>query len=235
MLIMRYIQGFGFRVRTITLIIVLIISQAVLNAQQRIGFGIHADPVISWFTTDIKEVTNDGARPGFNFGLTYNKYFTRNYSFSTGISLMRAGGRLVSSDTTMLELSNSKYKVLPHNPVTYKIQYLVFPVGLKLQTNQIGYLTFFSDLGLDPKIVISRKADIPSLKISDENAANELRMFNLSYHVTAGIEYSLGGSTALVFGLNFDNNFLDITKDNGNQPVDKVSHKILSFRFGVNF
>jgi hypothetical protein len=148
---------------------------------------------------------------------------------------MRAGGRLVSSDTTILELSNSKYKVLPHNPVTYKIQYLVFPVGLKLQTNQIGYLTFFSDLGLDPKIVISRKADIPSLKISDENAADELRMFNLSYHVTAGIEYSLGGSTALVFGLNFDNNFLDVTKDNGNQPVDKVSHKILSFRFGVNF
>jgi len=60
-------------------------------------------------------------------------------------------------------------------------------------------------------------------------------MFNLSYHITAGIEYSLGGNTALVFGLDFDNNFLDITKDNGNQPTDKVSQKILSFRFGVNF
>jgi len=222
-------------VKILLSILLTVLPLNMVHSQQRIGFGIHADPVISWFTTDIKEVTNDGARPGFNFGLTYNKYFSRNYSFSTGISLMRAGGRLVSSDTTILELSNSKYKVLPHNPVTYKIQYLVFPVGLKLQTNQIGYLTFFSDLGLDPKIVISRKADIPSLKISDENAANELRMFNLSYHVTAGIEYSLGGSTALVFGLNFDNNFLDITKDNGNQPVDKVSHKILSFRFGVNF
>ena len=235
MLIMRYIQGFGFRVRMITLIIVLILSQSVLSAQQRIGFGIHFDPVISWFSTDIKEVRNDGARAGFNFGLTYNKYFTRNYSFSTGISLMRAGGRLVSSDTTVLELGNSRYKVLPGNPVVYKIQYLVFPVGLKLQTNQIGYFTFFSDLGLDPKIVIGGKADIPSLSVSDENARKELRIFNMSYHVTAGIEYSLGGSTALVFGLNFDNNFLDITKDNGNQPNDKVSQKMLSFRFGVNF
>ena len=109
------------------------------------------------------------------------------------------------------------------------------PIGLKLQTNQIGYVTYFTDLGLDPKIVISRKADIPSQNITDENASNELRLFNLSYHVTAGIEYSMGGSTALVFGLNFDNNFLDITKDNGSQPADKVSHKILSFRFGVNF
>ena len=60
-------------------------------------------------------------------------------------------------------------------------------------------------------------------------------MFNLSYHITGGIEYSFGGSTALIIGLNFDNNFLDITKDNGNQPKDKVSHKILSFRLGVNF
>ena len=134
-----------------------------------------------------------------------------------------------------MDFSNFKSTVLPGKPVVYKIQYLSFPIGLKLQTNQIGYLTFFSDLGLDPKIVVSRKADIPSLNISGENALNELRMFNLSYHITAGIEYSLGGTTAIVFGLNFDNNFLDITKDNGNQPRDKVSHKILSFRLGVNF
>jgi hypothetical protein len=219
----------------ITLFHFLLLIPLLSNAQQKISFGIHADPVISWFSTDIKKVRNDGARAGFNFGLTYNKYFTPNYSFSTGISLMRAGGRLVSTDTTVMEFSKFNSTVLPGNPVVYKIQYLVIPVGLKLQTNQIGYLTFFSDIGLDPKIVVGGKADIPSLGISDEKASKELKMFNLSYHVTAGIEYSLGGSTALIFGLGFDNNFLDITKDNGNQPVDRVSNKILSFRFGINF
>jgi len=119
--------------------------------------------------------------------------------------------------------------------MTYKIQYLVIPIGLKLQTNQIGYLTFFSDLGLDPKIAVSRKVDIPSLNISGENAKNAVNLFNLSYHITAGIEYSVGGSTALVFGLSFDNNFMDATKDSGNKSNDKVSQKSLSFRFGVNF
>jgi hypothetical protein len=235
MLMMICFPGFVNGVKKISLIILLILSPVILTAQQIIGFGVHADAVISWFSTDIKEVRNDGARAGFNFGLTYNKYFTPNYSFSTGISLMRAGGRLVSSDTTVLEFSKSKATVLPGNPVVYKIQYLIIPIGLKLQTNQIGYVTYFTDLGLDPKIVINRLVDIPSLNISNENAANEIRMFNLSYHITAGFQYSLGGTTALLFGLNFDNNFLDITKDNGNQPVDKVSHKILSFRFGVNF
>jgi hypothetical protein len=222
-------------IKTLLLILFAIGPFNKVHAQQKITFGVHADPVISWFTTDIKQVRYDGARAGFNFGLTLNKYFTPNYSFSTGIGLIRAGGKLVSSDTTVFKFSNSTSTVLPGSPVVYKLQYLVFPVGLKLQTNQIGYISYFCDLGLDPKIVISRKADIPSLNISDVTASNELRIFNLSYHVTAGIEYSMGGTTALVFGLNFDNNFLDITKDNENQPTDNVSHKMLSFRFGVNF
>ena len=235
MFIMKYFQSLTSEVKKVILLLLLVLGSSTLNAQQRIGFGIHADPSVNWFSTDISQVRYNGARAGFNFGLTYNKYFAPNYSFSTGISLMRTGGRLVSSDTTTMEFSNSRSKVLPGNPVEYKIQYLVIPIGLKLQTNQIGYLTFFSDLGLDPKIAISRKADIPSLNISGENANNEINLFNLSYHITAGIEYSLGGSTALILGLNFDNNFLDATTDNGNPRTDKVSQKILSFRFGINF
>jgi hypothetical protein len=206
-----------------------------IQAQQTISFGIHADPAISWFSSDINKVKNDGARPGFNFGLTFNRYFAKKYSFSTGLSLISAGGRLVSKDTTIMEFIDFNSTVLPGNPVVYKIQYLAVPLGLKLQTNQIGYLTFFTDLGLDPKVVIGGKADIPSLDISGEKAMDELKTFNLSYHITGGVEYSLGGTTALVFGLNFDNNFLDITKDNGDQPADRVSHRILSFRIGVNF
>jgi hypothetical protein len=213
----------------------LLNSYYILNAQQRISFGIHADPVIGWFGSDIKETKNDGARPGFNFGLNFNKYFTPNYSFSTGISLLNAGGRLVSSVNDTMEFSNFKSIVLPGKPVIYKIQYLAVPIGLKLQTNQIGYLTFFTDLGLDPKVVVGGKADIKNLSISGENAISELRVFNLSYHIIAGIEYSLGGTTALVTGLSYENNFLDITKDNGYQLKDKISHKLLSFRIGINF
>src|SRR5664279_68876 len=240
---MRYLKSSIPEVLKVTFGIIMVLVSVISNAQQPqqqpqqhvISFGIHADPVISWFSTDISQVKNNGARPGFNFGLTFNNYFTRNYSFSTGISLLNAGGRLVSSDTTVLKFTNSSVKVLPGNQVIYKLQYLTIPIGLKLQTNQIGYVTFFSDLGFVPKIAISRRADIPSLNISGENALNELRMINLSYHITGGIEYSLGGSTALSFGIDFDNNFLDITNDTGKKLKDIVSQKILSFRFGINF
>jgi hypothetical protein len=221
--------------KSLALIILLLIPLTRSFGQDRIAFGVHVDPVISWFSTDISKVKNNGARPGFNFGLTYNRYFAQNYSFSTGISLLSAGGKLVSKDTTVMDFSNFRSTVLPNNTIVYKLQYIAIPVGLKLQTNQIGFVSYFADLGLVPKLVVNRKIDIPSLSISGENGSNELRMFNMSYHITGGVEYSLGGTTALVFALDFDNNFLDITKDNSSQPHDKVSHKIFSFRFGVNF
>jgi len=232
---MNYLKRYITTKLCLTITALLLLTTTVLNGQQKIGFGVHADPVISWFSSDIKAVQNNGARPGFNFGLTFNKYFTDNYSLSTGLSLITAGGRLTASDTTELIFTNFQTTVLPDKPIVYKIQYLSVPVGLKLQTNQIGYITFFTDLGLDPKVIVGGKMDIPANSIKGEKALEELRVFNLGYHITAGVEYSLGGTTALVVGLNFDNNFLDVTKENGNQPVDKISHKLLSFRMGVNF
>jgi len=205
----------------------------------RFVLGIHAD-LVSWFGSDNSGISNKGARPGFNFGLSVYRYFGPNYAFSTGISIISSGGRLVSSDTTVFYSSDAgkvlkMTKVNPGQSIVYKIQYVSIPIGLKLQTNQIGYLTFFTDLGLDPKVVIGGKADIPSKSIDNESAMEELRVFNMSYHFTAGAEYGLGGNTALVLGLRFDNNFLDITREKGEQPVDKITHKMISFMLGVNF
>lgn len=219
---------------------IMLIFPMFLAAQPGLGlsFGLHADPVICWFGSDINKISNEGARPGFNFGFSVNRYFGPNYSFSSGINLISAGGRLVSNEETIFELDkyDTETVTVPANEaIAYRIQYLSVPLGLKLQTNQIGYMTFFSDFGVDPKVVIGGKADIPYLDIKGESAKSELNIFNLSYHITAGIEYSLGGSTAAVLGLGFDNNFLDITKDNGNQPDDKTTHRLISFRLGIIF
>jgi hypothetical protein len=223
-------------VKTVLLILLIIfVVPSVRVAAQNISFGIFADPVISWFSTNTKEIQNNGARAGFNFGFTFNKYFSPNYAFSTGLNIMNTGGRLVSTDTTDMKFNNQFAKVLPGKPVLYKIQYLIIPIGLKFKSNQIGYMTFFSDIGIDPKVVIGGKADIPSLNIKGEDAMNELRALNLSYHFMGGIEYSLGGSSAIVIGLGYENNFLDVTKDINKQPIDKVTQNILKFRIGINF
>lgn len=212
-----------------------VLAKAQSDDPQRLSFGLHFDPLVSWFGSDIRQTNNDGARPGYNLGMTFNKYFASNYAFSTGISLISAGGRLTNVDTTRLEFSNFQSVVLPGDPVIYKIQYLSIPLGLKFQTNEIGYVSYFANVGFDPKVRIGGKADIPAINIEGEDAEDELKLFNMSWHLTMGIEYSLGGTTALVAGLNFENNFLDITKDNNTQPKDKITHKMLSVRLGINF
>ncbi|HUX96736.1 MAG TPA: porin family protein [Bacteroidales bacterium] len=227
-------MGISWQLPLLLLVFLMEVPAGITYAQKSIGFGIHADPVIGWFTSDNKDVINEGARPGFNFGLTFNRYFTENYAFSTGVSLITSGGKLVYNDTISL-LLNSSTTVVPGNGIIYNIKYLAVPIGLKLKTNQIGYVTFFSDLGIDPKFVLGGKAEIPSLQIEKEDASAELKNVSLGYHVTAGIEYSLGGTTALVLGLNFDSNFVDITQDKGDQPLDKILHKMLGFRLGINF
>jgi hypothetical protein len=218
---------------------ILVVSALIIitgeSKSQDIQFSLFADPLISWFSTDTKETVNSGVRPGFSVGLSYDRYFAENYAFSTGIFLLNASGRVSYSDTINIQFKNSVLELPENEDITYKIQYVSIPLGLKFRTNQIGYLTFFSNIGLDPKVLIAAKADIPEQSIEDENISEELNSFNLGYHLALGTEYSLGGKTALVFGLSYENNFLDITKDNAGQPVDKVRHNIFRFKLGVNF
>lgn len=205
------------------------------NRWQNLVIGLHFNPVISWFSSDTKETSGEGARAGYDFGITFNKYFTSNYAFTLGLSLINAGGKLSSTDTTVMQFNNFKTTVLPGKTIVYRVDYLSLPFGLHLQTNQIGYFTWFSELGFDPKVILSGKADIPSAGITSENAIKELRAFNAGYHISGGVQYSLGGNTAFIAGLKFENNFLDLTKETGKQPADIVRHRLLSFVFGLNF
>jgi hypothetical protein len=231
---MNYVLNMINRRSSLLLLVIVLLSANRLTAQN-ISFGVFAEPVISWFSTDTKDTRNDGARAGFCFGFNFYKYFTSNYAFSTGINILSAGGRIYNTSPIDMKFNNMQATIPANEKVTYKVQYLGIPVGLKLKSNQIGYITFFSDLGIDPKIIIGGKVDINSPDIKGESAMNELNKFNLAYHIMPGIEYSLGGSTALVFGVGFEKNFLDLTNDINGQPVDKVAHNIMKFRFGINF
>lgn len=250
-------QYIFYRIRTILIFIVILFSpQGGISAQPGysgpwyrepwfgtgtpafISFGIHFDPLISWFATKNYDIRSQGAIPGYNFGISYNRYFSPNYSFSSGINIIESGGRLISNEVTYFEVKNYRRETVTVEPgevIIYKIKYFSVPLGIKLQTNENGYRRLFADLGFDPKIVISGRTDIPSLNIMDNNAMPELKAFNLSFHFMAGFEYSLGGTTSAVFGMGFDNNFLDVTRDNNNEPWDMVYHKLLSFRLGINF
>lgn len=208
-----------------------------VSTAQEYRFSGYITPAISWFSTDITEVVNQGSRAGIIFVVSAERYFINNISATAGLSLINSGGRLVSSDPTIFKFSNYTSVVASGDPMVYRIQYLAIPAGFKFYTNEIGYnnLIAFGEIGIDPKVVVRGRVDIPSLDIEGEGAMAEINRFNFGWHLHAGIEYPLGGSTAAVLGLGFENNFPDITRDVGTQANDRVAHKFLKFIFGVKF
>lgn len=172
-------------------------------------YGIYATPVISWFRTDIKEVKNQGARAGFIFGISVERALTDNWYFNSGLAFTSSSARLKDINPSLF---NDRV-VAAGQPVIYRLQYLSVPVGIKIKTNEVGYLTYFADFGLDPKVVISGKADIPSIKIKGERAMKEIKRFNSGYHINVGIDYLTNSDISLLLGLGYESNIFDITKD----------------------
>ncbi len=233
------------RVNKIILFVLILFSFIRLSAQQtqsgqsthNFGFGVYAEPVISWFSTDTWETKNSGARAGFGFGLNFFKYFANNYAFSTGLCITSSGGRLFNAGVQTIQFNNFTQVVDAGEKVTYKIQYLGIPLGFKFKSNQIGYLTFTTDIGVDPMFMIGGKVNITNPPITNESAKKELNAFDIGYHIMPGIEYSLGGTTSVMIGIGFEKTFMDTTKDitSLSQPEDKVTNNLIKVRFGINF
>ena len=171
---------------------------------QKLHMGLFMDPLIGWYASDNNDVKSEGSKAGFATGVSANWYFSTNYAFSGGFTYMRTGGvQSYPEEATML-FSNFTSIVLPGQKVSYTADYFIFPVGLKLRSNQIGYFNIVSDFGLDPGFLNKGKISIPALGIEDESAGKELRSGVLGFHIQIGAEYSLGGTTALNFGLGYE-------------------------------
>jgi len=219
--------------------ILLVILTAGLLPQksfpQELRFGLFAEPLISWFSSDTDVSMSDGARPGMAFGITIDRYFARNYAFTGGISIINASGRLRYAEEMPVWLKYSQVDLEAGDKITYKIQYLAFPLGLRMKTNWISYTIFSADMGLSPRIIIGGKGSIPSLDIEKESITQELKLLALGFFFTINAEYPLGGRTAVTAGLGYENIFTDVTNDHDVQPDDKITQHLIRIRLGMNF
>lgn len=211
--------------------IMIFISIPAFSQEPGFRFGITVDPVISWLNPDVSSVSSKGNRLGFNIGLMVDKFFAKNYAFATGITIHNAGGSLSFRDATTIR-TNQGTRDLPENTkVTYKLQYLHVPIGIKLSTNEIGYSTFYGQLGLNTMLNIKATGITNNNILDNDNISKEINLINLGYHIGGGIEYSLGGNTRLTAGVTYLNGFTDVT----NRGTDKVVLQNILIKFGVIF
>src|SRR5690606_16133691 len=122
-------------------------------------------------------------------------FFGDNYAVSSGLTINTTGGKLNYISTENDNTLEARQR--------YNLRYIEIPVGLKLRSEDIKRMNIYGRFGLSPQLNIMAK-DNNSKGISDE-----VSLLDLGYHIGGGIEYSVGGKNALVFGLLFNNGFMD--------------------------
>jgi len=191
---------------------VILIAFSLSTMAQGVTGGLYISPVISWIKPDSKNITKDGSRFGFGFGIPVDLNFSKNFAFSTGIAYTNLGGSLKYTDSIpKFETVDSNYVLKPGSVVKYKTSFLEIPLAFKGKTNEIGYITYFLKAGISPQFRFKASGDVGALNTGDDIKA-EVRSFNMGYNIGGGIEYSLGGSTKLLVEVLFTNGLTNFTK-----------------------
>ena len=209
----------------ILVIIIFLGAILSLNAQtSRVKFNVEVDPQSAWFSSDEASVEFDGAILQVHAGLNMDFYFAENYAFVLGVGINNLGGYLLYADSTEFSSKGETLLVEPNQSVKLNLQYIDIPVGLKLKTEELGYATYFLQLGFNPMINLNAKASSEDASFDKVDVKESIITFYLGYHVGIGVEYKLGGSTALIGGLRWSSGFIDVTdNDRANLTLNALS------------
>ncbi len=210
-------------------LIILMFSSQIFA--QGLSFSVVFDPQITWMNSDSKRIEKEGNNFGFGGGLIMDNYFTENYAFSTGLSILSTGGSLRFLDSLDFQFGGEQDTLPAGSTVKYDLRYLTIPLSLKLKSNEIGYSRFFAHLGINTHLNIKATADSDYKDISGEDIRDEIQLFMLSYFIGGGLEYSLGGNTALVGGIYFTSGIWDVSSNSDY----KAEISSISLRLGIKF
>ncbi|MFT3737922.1 MAG: porin family protein [Breznakibacter sp.] len=204
--------------KTLFLLSTIIVAAASTYAQgnnekyTRMAFVL--SPQISWLSSDHQNVSSSGSQFGYNFGLVIDRFFAPNYAITTGLTINTTGGVLKYADPTP-------------GKIEYRLKYIEVPLAVKLKSNDANRLVFNGQFGVSNQFNV-KATDADGHKLNDD-----VRFMSFGYHIGGGIEYGLGGSTSMMFGLLYHNGLTDVTKASG--YGDKSVLNRLVFQIGVIF
>ncbi len=213
------------------LLFLLLLDVTTAFAQSDLRLGVNLDPMATWLSPKTNRIEKDGARPGFGGGLMVEYFFRDHYGFVTGLNLGINGGNLLYNDTTTFTTEDGSVRLPAGSSVAFNLTYLTIPIGLKLKTNEIGYFTYFAELGFKQHINVGSRATSTGSSLSKDLVSKEINLFNMSYYFGGGVEYNIGGQTSLLAAIFYNNGFVDVLSHGRHKAVANY----LSFRIGILF
>jgi hypothetical protein len=184
---------------------------------KRVSLGITFSPNIHLLRyVDLQNIKKE-PKVGYSYGLLSDFALTENYYFSTGflINNLKASSDYLSGNPDNTVLS------------TYHLQYIEVPFGLKLQSTQRYYRSYYGQFGFTGGLKINGDREIGGAgKTSLESNAD---LFRLAMQIGGGINWQLDHKLNMMTGLTLNNGFTGILKDG------KPKSSYVAFNFAIFF
>ncbi len=173
---------------------------------QGLRLGVHVDPQLVWFSSDIGRFANEGAHIGVNTGLDVEYFFAARYAFASGVSFdLRRANLRYGQEGYVLRTAYDGNIPVPGGALTETKAYqLQVPLGVKMRAIEIGYTTIFAMAGLTTNITFNENVSSTRLRMSEVRGDGMYYTANLGYLRMAGVEYSLGGPSSVQLGLGYN-------------------------------
>lgn len=200
---------------------------------RKVRFGFKLDPGVSFMRPQEDGLERTGGRFYFSYGILADFYLddNANYALATGLQISHMGSVLKYQSGVGLD----RFKA---NPTEYdlRLQYVEIPFTLKLKTDTRSGVGVWGQFGAFAGFPVRGRANVISAlqRYDKENVLRDINPLNAGLLVGAGVEYPLTETLTGVAGINFQNGFIDVTK-NGKWDDGRVNMNALIFRFGVYF
>ena len=223
---------------TVVIVLLLLINPTYAQDMKKFRFGLKAAPNVSWLKPDNTrfEAKRDANKPAlkFSYGLITEFGLTENYSFATGLAITTIGGSLNFPDSVYYIAGTAPDTIFLLNRRIYHLQYVDIPLTIKMRTNEIGYMKYFGQFGLnlafrtkarsDDRGVFTDNTFRPGNEVDRPDrldVSDETQLFRVALDLGAGIEYNLVGNTALLVSVNYSNGFTNALRKNSKVIIDK--------------
>ena len=213
----------------------LIFLQTLVHSQD-FRFGFQVSPNLTWIASSDNTINATSGNTGLKLGVVGEYYFDERYAITAGLGFAfnqggtlqhdRGGNFFIESDLSNPNL-NSGDKPLPDGvELTYKIQYVEIPVGLKMRTDEMGYFRYFAEIPIFPTAIRTQargNIEGTGISVEDLDINKDVTLFSFSWGLGAGVEYSISSNTAIVAGLYFQNQLIDFTDNSARIAIDQTA------------
>lgn len=183
---------------------------------QNFRLGFQASPHFTWMNSSKGDIVNQEIKLGIKYGLEADIYLAGYPRYSLNTGLFVSNNTFVARYTVAepFFINTTTFNV----PVDlrYKLNYLEVPLNIKLRSDQFYRMTFYGQFGLSNLFNISATAQSSDSQFSGESLNNGINnrtisFYNLNMIMGGGVEYDVGGNTALNFGIQYSNGLSDVT------------------------